>query len=75
MRPQRVALWRTLQVEIDLPPSVLEGEIDLKLPAPDQGWRTRGDIDPQCAWPFRDSIVARTRFIEDLVVEQAAGGT
>jgi methyltransferase (TIGR00027 family) len=70
----RVALWRALHVAIDPPPHVLEDEIGLKLLAPDQSWRTRGDMDPQFTRPFRASIVGRARFIEDLVVEQADRG-
>jgi methyltransferase (TIGR00027 family) len=70
----RVALWRALHLEIDPPPHVLEDEIGLKLLAPDEGWRSRGDMDPQFTRPFRASIVARARFIEDLVVEQAGRG-
>ena len=70
----RVALWRALHVDIYPPPHVLEDEIGLKLLAPDQGWRRRGDMDPQFTRPFRASIVARARFIEDLVVEQAGRG-
>jgi methyltransferase (TIGR00027 family) len=70
----RVALWRALHVEIDPPPHVLEDRIGLKLLAPDDGWRRRGDMDPQFTRPFRASMVARTRFIEDLVVEQIARG-
>jgi methyltransferase (TIGR00027 family) len=70
----RVALWRALHVEIDPPPHVLEDEIGLKLLAPDEGWRRRGDMDPQFTRPFRASIVARARFIEDLVMEHAGRG-
>ncbi|QIE26942.1 Leucine carboxyl methyltransferase (plasmid) [Caballeronia sp. SBC1] len=70
----RVALWRALHLEADLPPHVLEDEIGLKLLAPDKDWRSRGDMDPQFTRPFRASIVARARFIEDLVVEQAGHG-
>ena len=70
----RVALWRALHVEADPPPHVLEDEIGLKLLSPDEGWRSRGDMDPQFTRPFRASIVARARFIEDLVVEQAGRG-
>jgi methyltransferase (TIGR00027 family) len=70
----RVALWRALHVEADPPPHVLEDEIGLKLLAPDKGWRRRGDMDPQFTRSFRASIVARARFIEDLVVEQAGRG-
>ncbi|MFM0153318.1 class I SAM-dependent methyltransferase [Paraburkholderia sediminicola] len=70
----RVALWRALHVEADPPPHVLEDTIGLKLLAPDENWRSRGDMDPQFTRPFRASIVARARFIEDLVVEQAGRG-
>ncbi len=70
----RVALWRALHVEVDPPPHVLEDEVGLKLVAPDDAWRGRGDMDPQGTSLFRASIVARARFIEDLVVEQAGCG-
>jgi methyltransferase (TIGR00027 family) len=70
----RVALWRSLHVEIDAPPHVLEDQFGLKLLAPNQGWHHRGDMDPQFTRPFRASIVARARFIEDLVVERADQG-
>jgi methyltransferase (TIGR00027 family) len=53
---------------------VLEDEIGLRLAAPDNGWRSRPDMDPQGTSVFRASIVARARFIEDLVVEQAGRG-
>ncbi|MGU7768919.1 class I SAM-dependent methyltransferase [Burkholderia sp. MR1-5-21] len=71
----RVALWRALHAEIDARPPVLEDDIGLRLLAPEPGWQQRGDMDPQFTRPFRASIVARARFIEDLVVEQAARGT
>jgi hypothetical protein len=48
----RVALWRALHVQIDPPPHVLDDEIGLKLLAPDQDWRDRGDMDPQFTRPF-----------------------
>ncbi|ALV59948.1 MULTISPECIES: class I SAM-dependent methyltransferase [Burkholderia] len=70
----RVALWRALHVELDAPPHVLTDEIGLQLLAPAPGWQQRGDMDPQFTRPFRASIVARARFIEDLVAEQAARG-
>ena len=69
----RVALWRALHVEVDSPPHVLEDEVGLKLAAPDDGWRGRPDMSPFTR-PFRASILARARFIEDLVAEQAARG-
>jgi methyltransferase (TIGR00027 family) len=70
----RVALWRALHVESDAPPHVLEDGIGLRLLAPEEDWRRRGDMGPQFTRPFRASIVARARFIEDLVTEQASRG-
>ncbi len=70
----RVALWRAMHVEIDPPPHVLEDEIGLKLIAPDHGWRQRPDMNAQATRPFRASIVARARFIEDLVAQEATQG-
>ena len=70
----RVALWRALHVQIDAPPHVLEDTVGLQLLAPPPGWQQRGDMDPQFTRPFRASIVARARFIEDLVIEHAAQG-
>jgi O-methyltransferase involved in polyketide biosynthesis len=69
----RVVLWRALHVAVDPPPHVLEDEVGLKLAAPGDGWRNRPDMSPFTR-PFRASIVARARFIEDLVAEQAARG-
>lgn len=69
----RTALWRALHVEVDSPPHVFEDEIGLKLADPDNGWRNRPDMSPFTR-PFRASIVARARFVEDLVAEQAACG-
>lgn len=70
----RVALWRALHVRHDPPPHVIEDEVGLRLLAPDEGWQQRPDMDPVFTRPFRASIVARARFIEDLVVDQAARG-
>jgi methyltransferase (TIGR00027 family) len=70
----RVALWRATHVQVDPPPHVIEDEIGLRLAAPDEGWRGRPDMSPDATSPFRASIVARARFIEDLVVEEAGNG-
>ena len=70
----RVALWRAMHVLLDPPPHVLEDEIGLQLAAPDDGWRGRPDMDPRATSGYRAAIVARARFIEDLVVEQAGHG-
>ncbi|HEY7958086.1 MAG TPA: class I SAM-dependent methyltransferase [Polyangia bacterium] len=69
----RVALWRALHVQSDPPPHVFEDEIGLELAAPDEGWRSRPDMSA-FTQPFRASILARARFIEDLVTDEAAGG-
>jgi methyltransferase (TIGR00027 family) len=63
----RVALWRALHVEDDPPPHVLEDVIGLELVSPEEGWRGRPDMNPEWTKRFRASIVARARFIEDLV--------
>ncbi|MFI6702198.1 class I SAM-dependent methyltransferase [Streptomyces sp. NPDC050509] len=70
----RVALWRAMHVQVDPPPHVFEDEIGLRLAAPDDGWRRRPDMDPDATRGFRAAIVARARFIEDLVEEQARHG-
>ncbi|USG66134.1 class I SAM-dependent methyltransferase [Brevibacillus ruminantium] len=70
----RVALWRALHVQIDSPPHVLEDEVGLRLAAPEDEWRQRPDMDPESTSGFRASIVARARFIEDLVTEQLGHG-
>jgi len=69
----RTALWRALHVQADAPPHVFEDEVGLKLIAPDDDWRNRPDMS-SFTKPFRASILARARFIEDLVEEQVACG-
>jgi methyltransferase (TIGR00027 family) len=70
----RVALWRAMHVQVDAPPHVLDDEIGLALAGPDQGWRQRPDMHPGRTTRSRASIVARARFIEDLVEERAKQG-
>ncbi|WP_406216409.1 class I SAM-dependent methyltransferase [Streptomyces decoyicus] len=70
----RVALWRAMHMQVDSPPHVIEDEVGLQLAAPDEGWRRRPDMDPRGTSGFRAAIVARARFIEDLVAEQADHG-
>jgi methyltransferase (TIGR00027 family) len=53
---------------------VLDDEIGLQLAAPDADWRSRPDMDPVGTSWFRAAIVARARFIEDLVPAQADQG-
>jgi methyltransferase (TIGR00027 family) len=69
----RTALWRALHVEADAPPQVFTDRIGLQLAAPAAGWRERPDMGRFTA-PFRASIVARARFIEDLLTEEMTRG-
>ncbi|HJW32522.1 MAG TPA: class I SAM-dependent methyltransferase [Holophagaceae bacterium] len=69
----RVALWRALHLEVDGPPAVFRDEVGLRLAGPEAGWRERPDMAPFTR-PFRASILARARFIEDCVEEQAGRG-
>ncbi|MGA4877276.1 class I SAM-dependent methyltransferase [Streptomyces lydicamycinicus] len=70
----RTALWRALHVQADPPPHVLKDEIGLRLAAPDADWRSRPDMHPQTTRGFRAAMVARARFVEDLMAEQADRG-
>ncbi len=69
----RVALWRALHVQADAPPHVFSDEVGLALAAPADDWRARPDMSAFTR-PFRASIVARARFVEDLLEERAAAG-
>jgi methyltransferase (TIGR00027 family) len=70
----RVALWRAMHVQLDLAPHVLDDEIGLRLAAPDEDWRGRPDMDPAGTKWFRAGIVARARFVEDLVAQKVDEG-
>ncbi len=70
----RTALWRAMHVQVDAPPHVLVDEIGLRLAAPDESWRSRPDMSPQWTRRLRAAIASRSRFVEDLVVEQADQG-
>jgi O-methyltransferase involved in polyketide biosynthesis len=65
----RVALWRALHVQTH----VLVDDVGLQLIAPADGWQQRPDMSPFTR-PFRASILARARFIEDLVESELATG-
>jgi methyltransferase (TIGR00027 family) len=69
----RTALWRALHVRTDAPPHVFEDEVGLMLVAPEDDWCNRPDMGPFTR-PFRAAILARARFIEDLVEEQVSCG-
>lgn len=68
----RTALWRALHVQIDAKPHVLEDEIGLALVAPTDDWQQRPDM--KFTKRLRASVVARSRFIEDLIIEQSKLG-
>jgi len=68
----RTALWRALHVQVDAKPHVFEDEIGLKLISLQNDWQKRSDT--KFAQRFRASIVARARFIEDLIIEQSKKG-
>lgn len=70
----RVALWRAMHVQVDPAPHVFDDEVGLQLAAPDDGWRLRPDMGPAVTSGFRAAMVARARFIEDLVIEQTNEG-
>jgi methyltransferase (TIGR00027 family) len=69
----RVALWRALHVLEDAPPHVLDDQLGLALVAPEDDWRSRRDMSAFTR-PFRASIVARARFVEDHVEQQLSQG-
>jgi methyltransferase (TIGR00027 family) len=69
----RTALWRALHLEVDAPP-ILHDDIGLKLLEPAGVWRERHDMLPGVTARSRATVVARARFIEDLVAEWAARG-
>ncbi|NUP10689.1 MAG: class I SAM-dependent methyltransferase [Polyangiaceae bacterium] len=69
----RVALWRALHAQADAPPHVFEDTIGLAIANPDANWQKRPDMS-EFTRPFRASIVARARFVEDLLEERAARG-
>lgn len=70
----RIALWRAMHVQVDAKPFILEDEVGLKLIAPNEDWQLRPDMHPQFTRRLRASIVARARFIEDLVIAQSKIG-
>ncbi|MEU6139870.1 class I SAM-dependent methyltransferase [Streptomyces sp. NPDC047081] len=70
----RVALWRALHLLADAPPHVAEDEVGLRIAEPGEGWRERPDMDVEATRRTRASIVARARFVEDLVAERVGEG-
>lgn len=70
----RVSLWRALHLIVDEKPYIFHDNIGLKLISPNDDWQKRPDMDVANTSAFRASIVARSRFVDDLVVEQCEKG-
>ena len=68
----RTALWRALHMQVDAKPFIIEDQVGLKLIAPPEGWQQRPDM--KFTKRIRASIIARARFIEDLIIEQSKKG-
>jgi methyltransferase (TIGR00027 family) len=68
----RTALWRALHAQADAKPLIIEDEIGLKLIAPPNDWQGRPDM--QFTKRLRASVVARARFMEDLITGQSLQG-
>jgi methyltransferase (TIGR00027 family) len=62
----------SLTHSIDEKPHILEDEIGLKLIAPADDWQQRPDM--KFTKRLRASIIARARFVEDLIIEQSKQG-
>jgi uncharacterized protein YdeI (YjbR/CyaY-like superfamily) len=58
-----------LHVQVDAKPHTIEDEIGLKLIAPTDDWQQRPDM--KFTKRLRASVVARARFIDDLIIEQS----
>ncbi len=69
----RVALWRALHALADAPPHVFEDTVGLQIANPDPDWRSRPDMS-EFTRPFRASIVARARLVEDSLEEALQRG-
>jgi methyltransferase (TIGR00027 family) len=68
------AYFRAMHVRFDPPPHVFEDELSLRLVDPEGTMTPPPGMEPEVTGPLRASIVARARFIEDLVAERAAAG-
>ena len=68
----RTALWRALHLLVDEEPYIFEDEIGLKLISPPDDWQQRPDM--KFTKRLRASVVARSRFVEDLIISQSKQG-
>ncbi|NBW80818.1 SAM-dependent methyltransferase [bacterium] len=65
----RVALWRAIHVQADAPPHVFVDDVGFRLVEPAEGWKERPDMHPVHTRRFRASILVRSRFMDDLVID------
>jgi methyltransferase (TIGR00027 family) len=63
-----VALWRGAHLSLDPPPHVLEDDIGVRLVEPDASWLSQ-PLMGEFFRPWRASVVARARLVEDLAYE------
>lgn len=69
----RTALWRAFHTQADAEPHILEDTVGLQLIAPEEGWQERPDI--KYTQRLRASVVARSRYIEDIITTEIPKGT
>ncbi|WP_322544980.1 class I SAM-dependent methyltransferase [Elizabethkingia miricola] len=69
----RTALWRAFHTQADAEPHILEDTVGLQLIAPEEGWQERPDI--KYTQRLRASVVARSRYIEDIITTEIQKGT
>ncbi|MCT3921072.1 SAM-dependent methyltransferase [Elizabethkingia anophelis] len=69
----RTALWRAFHTQADAEPHILEDTVRLQLIAPEEGWQERPDI--KYTQRLRASVVARSRYIEDIITTEIPKGT
>lgn len=69
-----VALWRAAHLEVDDPPPILEDSLGLQLVAPAADYMQEPFMAESFCGRFRGTMVARARFVEDLVGEHIRRG-
>jgi methyltransferase (TIGR00027 family) len=69
----RTALWRALHLQVDAKPPVFEDETGLQLVAPEEVGNN-GRTCTEFTKRLRASIVARARFVEDMIIKQSEEG-
>lgn len=63
----RTALWRALHLLSDPLPHIFGDELGLELANPPDDWKNRPDMDFEFTRRLRASMVARARFVEDML--------